>query len=139
MRKFWLTMVPVLVALGAAGPLNAGFVDNYRAWQQLGPDGQAAYAMGIFDVMIVFVAGDQYSAARAVGLRQCAGALQLKAAMMAHAITKYYEDYPENQKATPFVAFNAYLERGACSPYINAVRAEMGLRTMKGLQPMTRH
>ena len=95
MRNFWLAMVSVLIVLGATGPVNAGFIDNYRAWLQLGPDGQAAYAMGIFDVMIVFVAGDQYSAARAVGLRQCAGALQLKAAMMAQAITKYYEDYPE--------------------------------------------
>jgi hypothetical protein len=131
MRNFWFTMVSILFVLAATGSANAGFIDNYRAWQQIGPEGQAAYAMGIFDVMIVFVAGDQYSTARALGLRQCGGALQLKAAMMAQAITKYYEDHPESQKASPFVAFNAYLERGACSPFINAARAQMGLQPMK--------
>jgi len=46
-----------------------------QAWQQIGPEGRAAYAMGIFDVMIVFVAGDQYLIARALGLRQCGGEL----------------------------------------------------------------
>ena len=51
--------------------------------------------------------------------------------MMAQAITKYYQDYPENQVASPFVAFNGYLERGACSPFINEVRREMGLPEVK--------
>lgn len=51
--------------------------------------------------------------------------------MMAQAITKYYEDHPDSQNASPFVAFNAYLERGACSPFINAARAQMGLQPMR--------
>jgi hypothetical protein len=131
MRNFWVTAVTALFVLTATSSANAGFIDNYRAWQKIGPEGQAAYAMGIFDVMIVFIASDRYATARALGLRQCGEALQLKAAMMAQAITKYYEDYPESQKAAPFVAFNAYLERGACSPFINAARAEMGLQPMK--------
>ena len=78
--------------------------------------------MGIFDMMIVFVAGDQYSIARALGQRQCGGGLQLKVAMMAQAITKYFWEYPEFQKASSFVAFKAYLERGACSLCINTAR-----------------
>jgi hypothetical protein len=131
LRNFWFRLMTVLAVLGVTGSASAGFIDNYRSWQQIGPEGQAAYAMGIFDVMIVFVANDQYSTARALGLRECGAALQLKAAMMAEAITKYYEDYPEYQRASPFVAFNAYLERGACSPFINAARAQMGLKTMK--------
>ena len=65
----------------------------------------------------VSVAGDQRFAARAVGLRRCGEALHLSAAMLAQTVTKYYEDYPENRNAAPFVAFNAYLERGACSPF----------------------
>ena len=138
MRKFSLTMASVVFVLSLTVSANAGFIDNYRSWKLIGPEGQAAYAMGIFDVMIVFVAGDQYSTARALGLRQCGAELQLKAAMLAEAITKYYEDHPESQRAAPFVAFNSYLERGACSPFINAVRAQMGLKQMKQAPDATR-
>jgi hypothetical protein len=133
MKKLVRAVFALMLVLSAQTPARAGFIDNYRAWQQLGPDGQAAYAMAIFDVMIVFVAGDDNITARALGLRQCGEALQLKASMMAQAITKYYRDYPQNQLASPFVAFNGYLERGACSPFINAVRAQMGLKPIKKL------
>jgi hypothetical protein len=61
--------------------------------------------MGIFDMMIVFVAGDQCLIARTLGQRQCGGGLQLKVAMMAQAITKYFWEHPEFQKASSFVAF----------------------------------
>lgn len=78
MGNFWVTTVAALFVLTGTGSASAGFIDNYPAWQKIGHEGQAAYAMGIFDVMIVFVAGDQYSTARALGLRQCGEALQLK-------------------------------------------------------------
>jgi hypothetical protein len=120
--------------LGGAMTGNAsadGFVRNYEGWRQLGPDGQAGYAMAIFDALLVFVPGDQYATARAVGLRRCGERLQLQASMLAGAISKFYEDHPESRNAPPFVAFNGYLERGACSPFINAVRDEMGLNAME--------
>jgi len=121
-----------LLALGAASlPAQADFIKNFRDWQKLGPDGQAAYAMAIFDVMTVIVNEDPYTAARAAGLRGCAMALKLKAANVAQAITKFYGDHPDAQRATPFIAFNSYFERGACSPFINEARKEMGLPPMK--------
>ena len=116
----------------ASGPARADFVKDAREWQRLGPDGQAAYAMAIFDVMTVIVNGDPFSAARANGLRACALTLKLKAANVAQAITKFYIDMPEARRTTPFVAFNSYMERGACSPFINEARREMGLPPMKG-------
>lgn len=125
-----------LVALALAfGPARADFVKDARDWQKLGPDGQAAYAMAIFDVMTVVVSGDPFSAARANGLRTCALALKLKAVNVAQAITQFYVDLPAARRATPFIAFNNYMERGACSPFINEARREMGLPPMKGPPP----
>jgi hypothetical protein len=106
-------------------------VKDARDWQKLGQDGQAAYAMAIFDVMTVVTADNKYTAARAMGLRACGVSLQLKGAMVAQAINIFYRDHPEARVATPFVAFNGYFERGACSPFINKVREEMGLPPMK--------
>ena len=131
MRKLTLACAMVLSLAAAAVPARADFIKDYRAWQQLGQEGQAAYAMAIFDVMTVFVANDKYTAARAIGLRKCAESLKLRAGMIAQAITKFYVDFPEQQGLTPFMAFNTYFERGACSPFINEVRKEMGLRLMK--------
>ena len=51
--------------------------------------------------------------------------------MVAQAINIFYNDHPEARVATPFVAFNGYFERGACSPFINKARQEMGLPPMK--------
>ena len=87
--------------------------------------------MAIFDVMTVVTADNKYTAARAMGLRACGVGLQLKGAMVAQAINIFYRDHPEARVATPFVAFNGYFERGACSPFINKVREEMGLPPMK--------
>ena len=121
----------VLALLTLAAPARADFIKNAADWQRLGPDGQAAYAMAIFDVMTVVTADNKYTAARAMGLRACGIGLQLKGAMVAQAINVFYRDYPEGRVATPFVAFNNYFERGVCSPFINKVREEMGLPPMK--------
>ena len=122
-----------LMALGLASmPARADFVKDAREWQALGPEGQAAYAMAIFDVMTVIVNNDPFSAARANGLRLCAMTLKLKAVNVAQAITKFYMDVPEARRTTPFIAFNNYMERGACSPFINEARRQMGLPPMKG-------
>lgn len=132
MRRLFIAAFSLLaVAVTAPLPARADFIRDYRQWQQLGPDGQAAYAMGIFDVMTVMSANDQYTVARAVGLRACAIGLQLRAKLVAQAITQFYKDHPEAQNATPFVAFNGYFERGACSPFINKAREEMGLKPMR--------
>jgi len=50
--------------------------------------------------------------------------------MMAQAITRYFWEHPEFQKVSPFVTFNAYLERGVCSLCINTARECMGLMSM---------
>lgn len=121
-----------LAVLALAMPARADFIKNAAEWQRLGPDGQAAYAMAIFDVLTVVTADNKFSAARAMGLRACGIGLQLKAAMVAQAINVFYRDHPEARVATPFVAFNSYFERGACSPFINKAREEMGLPPMKG-------
>ncbi len=131
MRRLGCFLLSLLMLAAASGPARADFVKNFNEWQRLGPDGQAAYAMAIFDVMTVFVDGDQYVAARAMGLRACGMSLQLKASMVAQTINKFYADHPEARVATPFFAFNSYLERGACSPFINEARKEMGLPPMK--------
>jgi hypothetical protein len=124
--------VCVVALLLAIGPARADFIKDAREWKSLGPDGQAGYAMAIFDVMTVAVNGDPFSAARANGLRACALTLKLKAANVAQAITKFYVDMPQARHVTPFVAFNNYMERGACSPFINQARRDMGLPPMKG-------
>ncbi len=121
----------VLVLAFSVGGARADFVKNYEEWRRLGPGGQAAYAMGIYDVMTVFVDGDPYVAARAMGLRACGVSLQLKGAMVAQTINKFYADHPDARVATPFIAFNSYLERGACSPFINEARKELGLPPLK--------
>ena len=132
MRRFVLA---VLAVLSLSVPARADFIKNFADWQRLGPDGQAAYAMAIFDVMTVVTADNKYTAARAMGLRACGIGLQLKGAMVAQAINVFYRDQPESRDATPFVAFNGYLERGACSPFINQMRKEMGLPPMKSVPP----
>lgn len=128
MRRLILVL---LAALTFAAPARADFVKNFPEWRRLGAEGQAAYAMGIFDVMTVVTADDKFTAARAIGLRACGMGLQLKGAMVAQAINAFYKDHPEARGASPFVAFNGYFERGACSPFINKARAEMGLPPMK--------
>ena len=128
MRRLALAAFAVL---SLSLPARADFIKNAADWQRLGPDGQAAYAMAIFDVMTVVTADNKYTAARAMGLRACGLGLQLKGAMVAQAINVFYRDHPESRVATPFVAFNSYFERGACSPFINKVREEMGLKPMK--------
>ena len=133
MRRLALAALAVL-ALSA--PARADFIKNAAEWQRLGSDGQAAYAMGIYDVLTVVTAGDKYTAARAIGLRACGVALQLKGAMVSQAINSFYNDHPEARVATPFVAFNGYFERGVCSPFINKARQEMGLPPMKA-PPLT--
>lgn len=120
-----------LAVLSLSLPARADFVKNAAEWQRLGPEGQAAYAMAIFDVMTVVTADNKYTAARALGLRACGIGLQLKGAMVAQAINIFYRDHPEARVATPFVAFNGYFERGVCSPFINKAREEMGLPPMK--------
>jgi hypothetical protein len=120
-----------IALLALSAPARADFIKDYREWQKLGPEGQAAYAMALFDVMTVMVSGDPFSAARSAGLRSCALTLQIKASNVAQAITKFYADHPEAHRATPFVAFNGYIERGACSPFINQAREELGLQPMK--------
>lgn len=131
MRRLFILAVSLFAAFSLPLPAKADFIKDFRQWQQLGPDGQAAYAMGIFDVMTVLVANDKYSVARSVGLKTCAIALQLRAKLVAQAITQFYRDHPEAQNAAPFVAFNGYFERGACSPFINKAREEMGLKPMR--------
>ena len=121
----------IIATLTLAVPARADFIKNAADWQRLGPDGQAAYAMAIFDVLTVISADDKYTAARAMGLRACGIGLQLKGAMVARAINVFYRDYPEGRAATPFVAFNNYFERGVCSPFINKAREELGLKPMK--------
>lgn len=128
MRRLALAAFAVL---SLSLPARADFIKNAADWQRLGPEGQAAYAMAIFDVMTVVTADNKYTAARAMGLRACGLGLQLKGAMVAQAINIFYRDHPEARVATPFVAFNGYFERGACSPFINKVREEMGLPPMK--------
>ena len=120
-----------LAVLSLSVPARADFIKNAAEWQRLGPEGQAAYAMGIFDVQTVVTADNKYTAARALGLRACGIGLQLKGAMVAQAINIFYRDHPEARVATPFVAFNGYFERGVCSPFINKAREEMGLPLMK--------
>ncbi len=119
------------VLLFGAVSAQADFVKDYASWTKLGPEGQAAYAMALFDVMTVIVNDDPYTAARGAGLRTCAMALQIKASNVAQAITKFYADHPEAHRATPFIAFNGYIERGACSPFVNKARQELGLPPMK--------
>lgn len=131
MRRSVHFALALLALLTAAGPARADFIKNYAQWQVLGPDGQAAYAMGMFDVMTVFIDNDKYFAARAIGLRTCGVALQLRGNMLVQAINRFYADHPDARNATPFVAFNNYLERGACSPFINEARKEMGLKPLK--------
>lgn len=131
MRRIFVLIVSLFSVLAMPVPAKADFIKNYQDWQRIGPEGQAAYSMGIFDVMTVLTADNKYTAARSVGLRACAMALQLKAAMVAQAITKFYVDHPEARNATPFVAFNGYFERGACSPFINKAREELGLKPLK--------
>ena len=119
-----------LVLGAAAGPARADFIKDFADWQKLGTEGQAAYAMAVFDVMTVIVNNDPYSLARSAGLRMCGITLKLNASNVAQAITKFYVDYPEARRVTPFVAFNGYVERGACSPFVNQARKEMGLPPM---------
>ena len=97
----------VLAVLSLSAPARADFIKNAAEWQRLGPEGQAAYAMAIFDVMTVVTADNKYTAARAMGLRACGIGLQLKGAMVAQAINIFYRDHPEARSATPFVAFNS--------------------------------
>jgi hypothetical protein len=128
MRRIALAALAVLTL---SVPARADFIKNAAEWQRLGPEGQAAYAMAIFDVQTVVTADNKYTAARALGLRACGIGLQLKGAMVAQAINIFYRDHPESRVATPFVAFNGYFERGVCSPFINKAREEMGLPLMK--------
>jgi hypothetical protein len=131
MRRSVTFAVALLALIVGGGQARADFIKNYEQWQVLGPDGQAAYAMGMFDVMTVFIDNDQYFAARAMGLRACGVALQLRGNMLVQAINRFYADHPDARNVTPFIAFNSYLERGACSPFINQARKEMGLPLMK--------
>jgi opacity protein-like surface antigen len=120
----------VSLLLGAASPARADFIKDFRDWQKLGTEGQAAYAMAVFDVMTVVVDNNPFAVARSVGLRTCGINLKLNAANVAQAITKFYIDYPEARRASPFIAFNGYVERGACSPFVNQARKQMGLPPM---------
>lgn len=131
MRRLVCLFVSMVLLALAYGPARADFIKDFRDWQKLGPDGQAAYAMAVFDVMTVIFNDDPFSVARSAGLKTCAMVLKLKAADVAQAITKFYADHPEARRATPFIAFNGYVERGACSPFVNQVRKEMGLQPMK--------
>ncbi len=131
MRRFACLFTSLFMLAAASGPARADFIKDFGDWQKLGPDGQAAYAMAIFDVMTVIVNDDPFTAARAAGLRTCALTLNLKAANVAQAVTKFYADHPDARRATPFVAFNGYVERGACSPFVNQARKELGLPPMK--------
>ena len=130
MRRTVCLMVSLFLGVAAAGPARADFIKDFRDWQKLGTEGQAAYAMAVFDVMTVVVNNDPFSVARSAGLRSCGINLKLNAANVAQAITKFYMDYPAARRASPFIAFNGYVERGACSPFVNQARKEMGLPPM---------
>ena len=136
MRRFARLALPFLAVLSLTVPARADFIKNAAEWQSLGPDGQAAYAMGIYDVLTVVTADNKYTAARAMGLRACGIGLQLRGAMVAQAINTFYRDHPDARVVTPFVAFNGYFERGVCSPFINKARQELGLPPMKA-PPLT--
>ena len=130
MRRTVCLLVSLVLGAVAAGPARADFIKDFRDWQKLGTEGQAAYAMAVFDVMTVVVDNNPFAVARSVGLRSCGISLKLNAANVAQAITKFYVDYPEARRASPFIAFNGYVERGACSPFVNQARKQMGLPPM---------
>ena len=130
MRRLLCLMVSLFLGAAVAGPARADFIKDFRDWQKLGTEGQAAYAMALFDVMTVIVNNDPFTVARSAGLRSCGINLKLNASNVAQAITKFYVDYPEARRASPFIAFNGYVERGACSPFVNQARKEMGLPPM---------
>lgn len=132
MRRIVTFLALMLAFALAPSPARADFIKDFNQWQKLGSEGQAAYAMAIFDMMTVIVNDDPFTVARSAGLRNCAITLNLKAAMVAQAITKFYVDHPDARRAPPFIAFNGYMERGACSPFINEVRKKMGLPLPKG-------
>ncbi len=48
-----------LAALALTVPARADFIKNAADWQRLGPEGQAAYAMAIFDVQTVITADNK--------------------------------------------------------------------------------
>jgi hypothetical protein len=131
MRRMVCLLVSLFLGAAAPDPARADFIKDFGDWQRLGTEGQAAYAMAVFDVMTVVVNNDPFSVARSVGLRMCGVTLKLNAANVAQAITKFYADYPQARRASPFVAFNGYVERGACSPFVNQARKEMGLPPIK--------
>ena len=57
-------VLAVLAVLSLSVPARADFIKNFEEWKRLGPEGQAAYAMAIFDVMTVVTADNKYTAAR---------------------------------------------------------------------------
>ena len=115
----------------AMAPILCAGVTTYRGLKRTGArPGQWVAVVGIGGLGHIAI---QY--ARAMGLRACGIGLQLKGAMVAQAINVFYRDHPEARVVTPFVAFNGYFERGACSPFINKMREEMGLPPMKSAPP----
>lgn len=120
----------VFLVVSATGAI-AGFVANYSDWKQKSPFAQSQYAMGLLDGQLIPNGGDNGDIARSQGLDKCAFELGLTGAMIAEAITRFYQDNTDKWGVPPLWAFQVEIVSGACLNHINTERAKYGLEPWK--------
>lgn len=129
MRKFILVVV---FFAAVAGPLSAGFKNNFTQWREMEAYGQFNYVMGLVDAETnnFFTGEPEWITAQRQGIIKCTVALKLTAGMISDAITNHYQANPRDW-SLPIVPVFQQAIRSICLDYINAERATNGLPAWK--------
>lgn len=121
-----------LMAILGSTSSEAGFKNNFSQWSEMDAYGKYSYVQGVFDRLSGFssVGEDVSVAAERTGVTNCAFELKLNPKMFADAVTKHYEDHPDDWGFPPHLIFSTVVQR-VCLRYINDERVKLGLDLWK--------
>lgn len=123
--------VCLLIVCGA-NISKAGFRDNFSQWSELDSYAKSMYVQGVFDRMTGYSTFDEavWFAAQRKALTSCALDLKLNAKMLHEAVTKHYQDHPDDWGISPHFVLGTVVDR-VCLRYINEERSKVSLDPWK--------
>lgn len=111
---------------------QAGFKDNFAQWNELDSYAKSMYVQGAFDRMtgFSFLGEPEWAIAVRDAFTKCGLDLKLNARMLNEAVTKHYQDNPDDWGVPPHYVLDTVVTR-VCHKYINDERSKYNLEPWK--------
>ncbi|MGH0328687.1 hypothetical protein [Sinorhizobium meliloti] len=132
MRFAKLVAGSCLFVVCAAINSHAGFRNNFSQWSEMDSYAQYVYIQGVYDRTTGFGSSDDptWAIAARNALTSCAADLKLNSKMLAEAVTKHYQDHPDDWGFPPHLVFSTVVNR-VCLTHINNERSKFNLEPWK--------